>query len=385
MEKIDQSKSSVITRIKHIDPQNFDPEELREAAQLIQNGEIVGFPTETVYGLGASIYSERAIAKIFQVKGRPSDNPLIVHISSMKMLQDLVLDIPPDVQRLCKVFWPGPLTILFLKSPQVPDAVTAHLPAVAIRMPSHPIAQALIDLVGAPIAAPSANTSGRPSPTSALHVFHDLNGKIPLVLDGGISKVGIESTVIDVLQPQPLILRPGGITLEQLRIHIPSIQLYDKSKSTQDLEKHPSTPGLKYTHYSPQAFVILLEGSIEEMRVSLEKMWQKYQPTGKRIGLIHTHSDIEIPPTMQNNLQLILYPLGITPSDDSIPLQTTDMMGSDGSNPIAVAHGLFHALRKLDNQGAEIVIVEGISEENQGLAVMNRLRKAASEIIRTKR
>ena len=371
-----------ITKITRINPQHFELKELHEAAKLIQKGEIVGFPTETVYGLGASIFSERAIGKIFQVKGRPNDNPLIVHISSMKMLQDLVLDIPMEVQKLCEVFWPGPLTILFSKSPLVSDAVTANLPAVGIRMPSHPIAKALIDLVGAPIAAPSANTSGRPSPTSAQHVFHDLNGKIPLILDGGISKVGIESKVIDVLQHQPLILRPGGITLEQLRVYIPSIQLYDKSMSTQDLEKHPSTPGLKYTHYSPQAFVVLLEGSIGEMSENLEKTWQKYQPTGKRIGIIHTHPALQIPPAIQGNPQIFLYPLGIPTSDEPTTQPLIEKLGSDGTNPVAIAHGLFNALRELDNQGAEIVIVEGISEENQGLAVMNRLRKAASEIMR---
>ncbi|MHA1647125.1 MAG: L-threonylcarbamoyladenylate synthase [Promethearchaeota archaeon] len=375
------------TKILRLNPDHFDPKKLKEAANIIQNGDIVGFPTETVYGLGGSIYSDDAIKKIFQAKGRPMDNPLIVHISSMEMLKDLVLEIPENVQKICEHYWPGPLTILFRKSPIVADSVTAGLPTVAIRMPSHPIAKSFIEVAGVPIAAPSANSSGRPSPTTAEHVYHDLHGKIPYIIDGGKTNFGVESTVIDVHRNPPMILRPGGMNYEDLVSFIPNLQIYEKSISDSELEKHPSTPGLKYTHYSPNAYLILIEFNemkssdlsiLSSMRHKLEKLHLKYIKMGKKVGIIHTHSGIQLSAQIINHSQTEIYPLGAQLNPDQSNQDVIDNFGQ-------VAQGLFSAMRNLDELGVEIILVEGISEKYEGLAVMNRLRKAASEIIEIKK
>ncbi len=369
------------TRLLHVDPEKFSEEELKQAVYMINLGDIIAFPTETVYGLGASVYSIEGIQKIFQAKGRPMDNPLIVHISSMEMLNDIVDEISPNVKQLCKVFWPGPLTILFPKSEKIFPEVTARLPTVAVRMPNNPIALKLIQLAGVPIAAPSANISGRPSPTTAEHVFHDFNGKIPLILDGGPCLVGVESTVIDVQRVPPLILRPGGLNFEHLRQYLPNLQIYDKITPSDELPSRPSTPGLKYRHYSPSAKVILIEYQPHGMEQSIlgrldELIAQKYS-----CGYIHTQSSFIISRHYRDQLGENIVDLTCHASEVSEIEEKPEVIQEKVLLHSHIAHHLFSALRKLDDQEVEYILIGGISEDFEGLAVMNRLRKAASEIL----
>lgn len=362
------------TKIKKINLEEMKDEDFRLAVELLKQGEIVGFPTETVYGLGGLITHPKAILKIFKAKNRPPDNPLIVHISSFKMLSKLVEEIPKKVEFLCKKFWPGPLTILFRKSSYIPDIITAGLSTVAIRMPSHKIAQKLISLVNIPIAAPSANLSGRPSPTTADHVYHDLQGKIPLIIDGGKCDLGLESTVIDVNRKPPLLLRPGGLNYEKLNQIIPDLKLIEnqivKDPTVEELIQKPSTPGLKYKHYSPNAYVILIEKPIDVMNQILENLWKKYKDQERKIGLIHTHNKVILGDNLKQDQDTFI--IDLTPSKKA---ERRDI------DTKLVAQELFSSLRTLDNKGAEIILVEGITYEKEGLAVMNRLKKAASEIL----
>lgn len=329
-----------------------------KAVSLIQAGDLVAFPTETVYGLGANALDSSATLKIFQAKNRPNDNPLIVHVSDQAMLGTLVTHVPEDAKKLMDAFWPGPLTLLLPKKPIVPESVTCGQPTVAIRMPSHPVAHKLIHLAQKPIAAPSANLSGRPSPTTAQHVYDDLHGRLQCILDGGACDVGLESTVVDVNRSPPLILRPGGVTLEQLRMVLPSIQVYSKETSGVDLEEKPPTPGLKYRHYSPTATLLLYEGDSSKMRIRLEQDAAEQLKEGKKVGLILTSS---------------------APLSPHLSALHSVQLG-DEAHPLEVAKGLFAALRSFDDLGVELILMEGISEQNEGLAVMNRARKAASSV-----
>lgn len=220
-------------------------EYIKEAARMIREGELVAFPTETVYGLGASAYDEKAVAKIFAAKGRPQDNPLIVHIADTDMLSEAAAEVPPEALKLFETFSPGPLTVILKKSPKIPFSVTANLETVGIRIPSHPMARALIREAGVGIAAPSANTSKRISPTTAAHVYEDMNGKIPLILDGGACSVGIESTIVDMTKEVPTVLRPGAITVEMLA------EVLGEVRTFSGIVKVAEAPGMKYTHYAP--------------------------------------------------------------------------------------------------------------------------------------
>ncbi|WP_371802059.1 L-threonylcarbamoyladenylate synthase [Candidatus Lokiarchaeum ossiferum] len=360
------------TKIISLDPTGFTRLDLEEAVYLMQNGEIIGFPTETVYGLGASILNPESLKKIYLAKGRPMDNPLIVHISHMDMLPALVKQIPERISILCDRYWPGPLTILFEKSELVSDLVTAGLSTVAIRMPANEIARALIRELGEPIAAPSANSSGKPSPTTAMHVFNDLKGIIPLILDGGSCDYGVESTVIDVHSNPPLILRPGGITLEELQEVLPNIQVYGKNQKDKALEEKPSTPGLKYTHYSPNAPVILLTGTNEEIQAKLQKTYLQYKENQSKIGIIHTHKTIELPILISQDQDTYVHSLGINKNE---------LIDSQDFNAALIQQGLFAKLREMDMENVDVIIVEAISEKKEGLAVMNRLQKAAFKIL----
>jgi len=323
----------------------------------------VAFPTETVYGLGANALNPEAVKKIFLTKKRPQDNPLIVHISSLDMLPLVAKNISEKARLLMDKFWPGPLTILFEKSDQVPDCVVCNQPTVAVRMPSHPIAAKFISMANVPIAAPSANLSGRPSPTTASHVLEDLNGRCYCIIDGGSTPGGVESTVLDI--NRELILRPGGVTLEQLRLFIPSLSVYGKDNTHQIDILNPPTPGLKYRHYSPSAYVILLDGNdTMKMQNEIIRLWKDFNSKGQKIGLIHTHkSSITLPEELAKDQNLVLVNLG------------------DETNYKEIARGLFATLRDMDGLGVEIIIMEGIEEQEEGLAVMNRIRKAAKEII----
>jgi len=362
--KLPQVNTQVI-RIQDIF--SFRDEELEPAVKLLHKGEVIAIPTETVYGLAANAFDPHAVEKIFTTKGRPSDNPLIVHISSLEMLKDLVEDgdtllKDPILRSVIEKFWPGPITFLLPKSSKVPNIVTAGLDKVAVRMPSHPVAKRIIELSNLPLAAPSANLSGKPSPTTAEHVIQDLEGKIYCVVDGGSTQVGLESTVVDLISHPPLILRPGGVTFEQLHKLVPDIQVYEKKVHGSQLEAKPPTPGLKYKHYSPLAKVILFEEEEEEankltIHLRVNKVAKEYLSQNKKVGIIQTHSERY----SQLEGEVLMIVIG------------------DEHHPEEVARGLFGALRELDSKKVDVILVEGISEKNEGLAVMNRIRKAASE------
>ena len=347
---------------------------LETASQLLLQGEVVGMPTETVYGLAADAFNTDACARIFKAKNRPSDNPLIVHIDSIRMLEEIAdpASLTQQVRLLVRTFWPGPLTLILpLRQPtRISPLVTCGLPTVGIRMPAHPLALDLIRYAGVPLAAPSANLSGSPSPTTAQHVMNDLGGRIGAVLDGGSCMVGVESTVIDMFHPSgPVILRPGGITAESLRQHVPSISIFNKDWTDAEMQVRPSTPGMKYRHYSPNAKVILFknESDVEKQRIKIREWMLEnclVDKDGNRSG----------------EKRRIGY-LCVGSADEWIARIENVFVYSMGSTPAEVASKLYDGLREMDLHDVEVVVAEGVSDEMEGLAVMNRLEKAASQIV----
>ena len=320
---------------------------ITQAAHLLRENEVVAFPTETVYGLGANACSDEAVRKIYQAKGRPSDNPLIVHIASVNKLDEIVKDIPNYAYKLIDEFWPGPLTLILpKKGDRLSTLVTAGLDTVGVRMPSHPIALSLIREADVPIAAPSANQSGKPSPTHASHVYHDLNGKISGIIDGGATGVGVESTVLDCSSTVPTILRPGGVTKEQLESVIGEVQL-DQALIEEGLA--PKSPGMKYTHYAPNAPVVIVNGRLE----FLQKIIDQHQKEGKKVGVLTTEEAFN---------QLEAYK--VIACGRRANLQT-------------VAAELYDVLRKFDNEEVDIIFSESFPQSGVGEAIMNRLLKAA--------
>lgn len=328
------------TKILKLTPNNPQKLKIQEAAKIINLGGLVAFPTETVYGLGANAFNEKAIAKIFLAKERPADDPLIVHISETTALEKIVLEIPDCAQKLIKQFWPGPLSLIFKKGSLIPTNVTAGLDTVAIRMPSNKIALQLIKLSGIPIAAPSANLFGKPSPTIAQHVINDLDGKIDLIIDGGPTDIGVESTILDVTTTPPTLLRPGGITLEMIEKVIGKIEIHpltiDKSSIIEI-----KAPGMSYKHYAPLAKVILLEGNTNAVMRIGKQLAREYNLSGKKVGFLKNKKDL-----------------------------------------YRFAKTLFKSFRKFDQDHFDVIIVGGVPETGLGLAIMNRLRRAATEIIK---
>ncbi|MCL7747915.1 L-threonylcarbamoyladenylate synthase [Halalkalibacter alkaliphilus] len=319
---------------------------IKEAALWITKGEVVAFPTETVYGLGANALDERAVKRIFEAKGRPSDNPLIVHIADIDQLSELVSEIPEIAQLLMKQFWPGPLTLIFKKKEAVAPSVTAGLDTVAVRMPDHPVARELLRAAGVPVAAPSANLSGKPSPTTAGHVFHDLKGRIKGIVDGGKTGVGLESTVLDCSKDVPVLYRPGGVTKEELEAVVGKVNV-DPSLLSDD--QTPLSPGMKYTHYSPAGTLYLVQ---EKERI-LELVAQA-KVDGKRVGVLTTEEG-----ACRYKEADVVVPCG----------SRTDLA--------SVATALYESLRKFDEYGAEVIFSEVFPYEGLGIAIMNRLEKAA--------
>ena len=342
----------MITKTFSIDKEDIDDKILKEASEIINDGELVAFPTETVYGLGADGLNSNACQKIFKAKGRPSDNPLILHISNKTMLYNLVDDINEDAKKLMESCWPGPLTLILKKSNKIPDIVTAGLDTVAIRMPGDKIASRFIEISNTPIAAPSANTSGKPSPTRAKDVFQDLNGKISMILDGGSCKIGIESTVVDCSEDNPVILRPGFYTFEDLQKIIPTITLDDSLISD---EKTPRSPGQKYRHYSPNAKMKVYIGSNSANKMLEEA--NKFKNQGLKVGVL----------TFNDSISLF---------DDF-----KSMSFGNRDNLSYMSHVLFTALREMDNNGVDIILAEGVNENNLGKSIMNRMKKSASNNI----
>ncbi|PLR89252.1 L-threonylcarbamoyladenylate synthase [Bacillus halotolerans] len=323
-----------------------DPQ-IAQAAALLRENEVVAFPTETVYGLGANAKSTDAVKKIYEAKGRPSDNPLIVHIADISQLGGLTGPAPDKAKILMKRFWPGALTLILPCKPgALSPRVTAGLDTVAIRMPDHPLALALIRAAGLPIAAPSANLSGKPSPTKAEHVAHDLDGRIAGMMDGGSTGIGVESTVLSCAGEIPVLLRPGGITKEQIEAEIGPI-LVDKGLADQN--EKPISPGMKYTHYAPSAPLVISEGSPERIQTLI----QEYQQGGKRVGVLTT--------------------------EENANFYSADYVKSCGRRDQleTVAAALYDALRSFDEEKVDFIIAESFPDTGVGLAIMNRLMKAA--------
>ena len=321
---------------------------IQQAAKLLQQEEVVAFPTETVYGLGANAFSDKAVAKIFQAKGRPSDNPLIVHISNKQQLTELVDNIPAHAEKLMEKFWPGPLTVIFPKKNNASKLVTAGLDTIAIRMPDHPVALALIEESGLPLAAPSANLSGKPSPTTAKHVVDDLDGKVAGIVDGGPTGVGLESTVLDCTTEIPIILRPGGVTKEQLEQVVGEVGV-DPALTTENVELKPKSPGMKYTHYAPIAPLYIVEGTVDY----LQHIVDKSRADGKVVGILSTDEH-------KNSL-------------------SADVVLSVGTHAdlATVAANLYEKLRQFNETNVDVIYSESFPADGVGAAIMNRLNKAA--------
>ena len=347
-----------MTKIIKVDPVNFKEEELEEALKALENEGTVAFPTETVYGLGANAFKPNAVRKIFEAKGRPADNPLIVHIGEIEQLYEVAKKIPEWVEKAVETLWPGPVTFVLPKKKKVPDIVTAGLKTVAVRMPAHPI-PLLLAKKTAPIAAPSANISGKPSPTTAKHVIEDLYGRVDVIIDAGETFFGIESTVIDATEEPPIILRPGPMTKEELekitgkklRVH-PAALVEGETKTAK-------SPGMKYKHYAPDAKVILIEGTWEKIVETAKKLYEEYTEKGYKTALLVSKETAE---KLGENYEHIII--------------------GERKNLYTVAKNLYKSLRKLDEKQYEIAITEGYPPKGIGLAITNRLRKAAQKTIK---
>ena len=326
-------------------------EVIRTAAKILREGGLVAFPTETVYGLGGNGLDSTACEKIYIAKGRPSDNPLILHISEPEELSAIVAEVSPAARLLMDAFWPGPLTMIFKKKEIVPAKATGGLDTVAVRFPSHPVARAIIKAAGLPIAGPSANSSGKPSPTRASHVAYDLDGKIDMIVDGGATEWGLESTIVDVSGEIPVLLRPGAVTREMLAAVVGRIEIDPTILQRPTGDFQPKAPGMKYTHYSPKADVILVRG--DGFTEKINALAAADMAAGKRVGVMAT--------------------------EETKALYHADVVLSLGSraNPVEIGANLFQTLREFDFLGAEVVYAEVFSEEGEGMAIMNRLNKAA--------
>lgn len=341
------------TTVRKIDSQKPQKDIIEEAAAIIKQGDLVAFPTETVYGLGADALLPEGAKKIYAAKGRPSDNPLIVHIADTEALKEITEDLPPEALRLADAFWPGPLTMILRKNDRVPYETTGGLDTVAVRMPSHKVAAELIRESGGYIAAPSANTSGRPSPTQAEHVFEDLNGKISMILDGGPVGIGLESTIVDLSADVPMILRPGYITKEMLSEVIGNV-IDDPGFQSVDPGVHPKAPGMKYKHYAPKADLVLVDGPMDHVIKKIGELAAQRMAEGKKCGIICT--------------------------DESFDSYDAPLKRSIGSrkDDETIAHNLYAVLREFDDLGADCIYSEMFDTPRMGKAIMNRLIKAAA-------
>lgn len=335
-----------------VDKEHPDQEVMQSAAELLKQGRLVAFPTETVYGLGANGLDAEAVARIYQAKGRPADNPLILHIADRQELNQLVAEVPANAQVLIDAYWPGPLTVVLKKSAIIPDIVSGGLDTVAVRLPASKVARQLIALTGMPIAAPSANTSGRPSPTSAQDVLADLNGRIDGIIDAGICDIGVESTVIDCTTPVPTLLRPGGITLEMLMNTLGEVEIDPALGGS--AECVPRSPGMKYTHYAPIAPMKLFEGAYPQIADLMLQAIKAALDAGQKAGaIVSAETALRLPSAV-----------------------ITAVYGSR-QQPAEIAANLYTALRSFDDKGVDVIFTEGIAEQGLGLAIMNRLRKAS--------
>lgn len=354
------------TRVVFINRAALDDDDLAEAAAILGRGGLVAFPTETVYGLGANALDQQAAAKIYAAKGRPSDNPLIAHIAKKSDLEQLVTEIPQAGRKLMDAYWPGPLTMIFHKSSLVPYTTTGGLDTVAVRMPSDAVASRLIELAGIPIAAPSANTSGRPSPTTAGHVYEDMDGRIEMIVDGGPVGIGVESTIVDVTAETPVVLRPGAITVEMLRETVGQVEIDPAMAGPLQSDAKPKAPGMKYRHYAPKASLTLVEdGDWTDRAVSakvvetIKSLALESAERGRKAGIMCTDET------------KLLYP-------KEFVVRSLGQRGKEET----IARSLFGVLREFDSLNVDDIYSESFFGDNLGRAIMNRLAKAAGYHIR---
>lgn len=340
------------TQIIKLDENNPDINALEEAGRIIKEGGLVAFPTETVYGLGGDALNPDSSRKIYAAKGRPSDNPLIVHIADFDDIYKIVKDVPESAKKLAKAYWPGPLTMRFMKSDAVPDTTTGGLDTVAVRMPDNPIALAFIKAAGGYIAAPSANTSGRPSPTLAQYVAEDMDGRIEMILDGGQVGIGLESTIIDLAEGTPTILRPGYITREMLSEVLGQVDV-DPTIMSADSGVAPKAPGMKYRHYAPKADLTIVEGELDKVVAYINKQAEELSDRGEKIGVIGT--------------------------DNTVGRYLTGNIKNVGNRDEeeTVARELYRVLREFDDEDVTVIFSESFERKGIGHAIMNRLLKAA--------
>jgi L-threonylcarbamoyladenylate synthase len=345
-------KQTVIYKINSEEPEK---DKIEAAAAIIRAGGLVAFPTETVYGLGADALNADAVLALFAAKKRPLDNPPIVHVENVSDLYKLADEVSPKAELLIKQFWPGPLTLVFKRYATVPDVTTAGLDTIAVRMPKHKVALALIRASGCPIAAPSANLAGKPSPTTAKHVFDDLNGRIDAILDGGPTRIGVESTVLDVSVDPPVLLRPGGTSLEALQKAVGEVKLHPFITAEAELPAEKArSPGMRHKHYAPKAQVIVVEGVVTAVMRKIKELTSACWFQDKRVGVLAT--------------------------DETAWAYEADVVKSLGSrrNVDAMAPNLFRLLREFDAENVDVILAEGVPTEGLGLAVMNRLHKASA-------
>ena len=345
------------TKILKIDAEkeeftSLEEQALQEAGEIIKSGGLVAFPTETVYGLGGDGLNKESSRKIYAAKGRPSDNPLIIHIANMEALDYIVEEVTQEAQKIARAFWPGPLTMILRKSENVPEETTGGLQTVAVRMPSNKVACKLIEYGGGYIAAPSANLSGRPSPTVAKYVVEDMNGRIDMIIDGGEVGIGLESTIIDLTVTPPQILRPGYITQAMLNEVLGNVDV-DKTILDDKTGQAPKAPGMKYRHYAPKGELTIVAGESPQVVDYINRMTAEMMQMGKKVGVIASLENLE--------------------------KYHAEIVKSAGSreDEEAVAHNLYRILREFDDEGAEIIFSEAFADGTLGQAIMNRLLKAA--------
>ena len=344
------------TIVRRIDPRRIDPSAVEEAACVLKRGGLVAFPTETVYGLGGDALDPGAAAAIYAAKGRPSDNPLIVHIADLSALERLASSVPDAAWRLAKACWPGPLTMILPKAACVPDQTTGGLPTVAVRFPSHPVARALIEASGRYIAAPSANTSGRPSPTCARHVEEDLSGRIDMILDGGECEIGLESTIVDLTEDVPTILRPGYYAEEDIRRILGSART-DPGILREDSNVRPKAPGMRYRHYAPRAKIVIVEGKPDDVVRAILTEVRKETAAGRKTAVLCCGEHEGLYPDVR------IFSAGHLAREEEI------------------AHNLYTTLRRFDEEGIDTVYSEAFETPSLGSAIMNRLLKAAGHTV----
>ena len=345
---------SIETQTLTVDPIHPDPRIIEMAANTIRAGKLVAFPTETVYGLGANATDRQAVESIFVAKGRPSSDPLIVHIATYEQLPQIARAVPTAALELANVFWPGPLTLILPRHPSIPSNVTANRDTVAVRMPNHPVAQALLQQSMVPIVAPSANLFAHPSPTTAQHVLDDLQGRVDIIIDGGPTPIGLESTVVSLIEDEPVILRPGGITVEALQEHIPSITFQMRYLSEEETAGGAPAPGMLSRHYAPRAKLMLFSGDPQPVLRHMRQAIQELLATGKSVGILTTDEE--------HNL---------------FNLRGVEVIALGSSTDMAhIGQRLFAAMRELDSRNVDVILVRELPADGLGLTIRDRLLRA---------